>query len=79
MSGGSSPIRYFVTGQLKPQPTEVMARNIRPAGVMRARWGAGAEFESVIGEVPAGIRDAYLAPIRPRGHHLSDMPVSRLP
>ena len=29
--------QVFVTGQLNPQPTEVMARNIRPAGVMAAR------------------------------------------
>ena len=34
VSGGSSRNRYLVTGQLKPQPTEVMARNMRPAGVM---------------------------------------------
>jgi hypothetical protein len=34
MSGGSSLRRYLVTGQLKPQPTEVMAKNMRPAGVM---------------------------------------------
>ena len=36
VSGGSSLKRYLVTGQLKPQPTEVMARNIRPAGAIRA-------------------------------------------
>ena len=41
VSGGSSLSRYFVTGQLNPQPTEVMARNINPAGVIartRRRW-----------------------------------------
>ena len=37
VSGGSSEIRNFVTGQLKPQPIEVMARNIRPAGAIRGR------------------------------------------
>ena len=36
VSGGSSLKRYFVTGQLNPQPTEVMARNISPAGAIRA-------------------------------------------
>ena len=35
VSGGSSLKRNFVTGQLKPQPTEVTARNIRPAGAIR--------------------------------------------
>ena len=40
IKGGSSPSRNLVTGQLNPQPTEVMARNMRPAGVMRARAGA---------------------------------------
>ncbi len=34
-------------GQLKPQPTEVMARNIRPAGAMRAR--APGWFGAVMG------------------------------
>jgi hypothetical protein len=34
VSGGTSLRRYLVTGQLKPQPIEVMARNMRPAGVM---------------------------------------------
>jgi hypothetical protein len=47
VSGGSSLSRYFVTGQLNPQPTEVMARNINPAGVIAARAGVG--FESVMG------------------------------
>jgi hypothetical protein len=31
VSGGNSLSRYFVAGQLKPRPTEVMARNSRPA------------------------------------------------
>jgi hypothetical protein len=34
VSGGNSLRRYFVIGQLKPQPIEVMARNMRPAGAM---------------------------------------------
>src|ERR1700722_3328999 len=36
VSGGNSLIRYLLIGQLMPQPTEVMARNIRPAGAIRA-------------------------------------------
>src|SRR6202000_3047785 len=35
VNGGSLPIWYLVTGQLDPQPIEVIARNIRPAGAMR--------------------------------------------
>jgi hypothetical protein len=73
VKGGNSPIRYFVTGQLNPQPIEVMARNISPAGVMRAR--ASGRLESRMSRGPGGESDkAYLAAIRPRGHHLSDMP-----
>ena len=45
VSGGSSLRRYFVTGQLKPQPTEVMARNMSPAGAIRA---GAAGFDSVM-------------------------------
>jgi hypothetical protein len=45
VSGGSSLRRYFVTGQLNPQPTEVMARNIRPAGAIRA---GAVGFDSVM-------------------------------
>jgi len=41
VSGGNSPSRYLMTGQLKPQPIEVMARNTRPAGAMRARAVGG--------------------------------------
>src|SRR6185369_2692502 len=69
VSGGSSLRRYFVTGQLNPQPTEVMARNIRPAGAIRA----GAEgFDSVMEPGKGGIsvhHGAYprLRP-RMRGH-----------
>src|ERR1700684_4242316 len=36
VSGGRKPIRYLVTGQLNPQPIEVMARKASPAGAMRA-------------------------------------------
>jgi hypothetical protein len=45
VSGGSSLKRYFVTGQLNPQPTEVTARNIRPAGAIRA---GAVGFDSVM-------------------------------
>jgi hypothetical protein len=59
VSGGSSLNRYFVTGQLNPQPTEVMARNIRPAGQIRA---GAVGFDSVMepgkGRKSDGIRRA---------------------
>ena len=45
VGGGSSLNRNFVTGQLNPQPTEVMARNIRPAGAIRA---GAVGFDSVM-------------------------------
>ena len=50
-SGGNSLSRCFVIGQLSPQPTEVMARNMRPAGVIAPRAGVG--FGSVMGGQPA--------------------------
>jgi hypothetical protein len=61
---------------------EVMARNISPAGVMRAR--AIGNLESCISWGPAKeskkqSEAPYLAAIRPGGHHLPDMPASRLP
>ena len=56
VSGGSSLKRYFVTGQLKPQPTEVMARNISPAGAIRA---GAVGFDSVM--EPAVVWDSGLA------------------
>ena len=66
VSGGSSLRRYFVTGQLKPQPTEVMARNIRPAGAIRA---VGVGFDSVM-EPGKGMESALTLPLirgsRPR-------------
>src|SRR5207247_8563080 len=45
VSGGSPLSRYFVAGQLQPHPTEVMARNIRPAGAIRP---VAVGFESVM-------------------------------
>jgi hypothetical protein len=76
----------LVAGQLNPQPMEVMARNISPAGVMRARaignlescisWGPAKESKE---ESKEHSEAAYLAAIRPDGHHLPDMPASRLP
>jgi len=48
--------------------------------VMRARAIIGAGFESVMSRGPrTGIREPYLAPIRPWDHHLAGMPASRLP
>ena len=59
VSGGSSLSRYFVTGQLKPQPTEVMARNMSPAGAIRA---GAVGFDSVM--APA-VRVGFWFGLRP--------------
>ena len=66
VSGGNSLSRYFVTGQLNPQPTEVMARNIRPAGAIRARAAIG--FDSVMELGNPGWNSAVTLPLlaRPR-------------
>ncbi len=55
VSGGNSLSRYFMIGQLKPQPTEVMARNMSPAGVMCARTAGGFELVmSWVGPLESG-------------------------
>src|SRR5207302_7615235 len=68
VSGGSSLRRYFVTGQLKPQPTEVMARNIRPAGAIRA---PALDFDSVM-ETGEGWNRPL--PCRLSGHQTTGVP-----
>src|SRR6185369_320235 len=81
VSGGTSLNRYFVTGQLNPQPTEVMARNIRPAGAIRA---GAVGFDSVMepgkGRKSDGISAHHgpYPPLRPRmrGHARPPLPVA---
>src|SRR5665213_898110 len=77
-SGGHSTRMYFMIGQLRPQPTEVMARNIRPAGAMRAR--ALAWISMVMESGPGGNR-GHLAGYRTRKpsqrwHASPDFPVA---
>src|SRR5258708_18311088 len=71
VSTGNSPTRYLVTGQLKPQPTEVMARNIRPAGARRAGAVDGG------GLVIGGTGENWGHPLPPNGrrhHRAAGMP-----
>ena len=60
-----------MAGQLKPQPTEVMARNIRPAGAIRAD---AVGFDSVMEPGKGWESPLTLPRIGARDHGRAGMP-----
>jgi hypothetical protein len=65
----------LVTGQLKPQPSDVMARNRKPAGAMRTRCGALGARCGALGARTVGF-DSVMEPGEKeiRGHHAPSFP-----